>query len=568
MDFKTIVKKWVLYNRIKYDKLDLNSIVSKVVAELPEIKQKIKEIIPEIKEIVKEVEKLSKEEALAILEKEFPEMLERKKEQREGLPELVNVKDTVVTRFAPNPNGYLHIGHAKGLLLSYLYARMYNGKFILRLEDTDPKIKRPILDAYERIYEDVKWLTEDKPDEFYIQSERLDIYYEYAKKLIEIRKAYVDLSPPDIIRKYRALGKPTEYREKPIEWHLEEWEKMINGEYDEGEAVLRIKTDIKHPNPSVRDWIAFRIINPEKNPHPWLEYKYGKNYAEKFWVWPTYNFSVSIDDHLMGVTHIFRMKEHEVNTIKQKYIFDYFNWEFPTVINYGAIIIKDVPFHKSEIRKLIEGGKITGWDDPFLPTLMGLRRRGIHPKAIKKYIIELGPSIVDTEINWEKIFSYNREIYDKIAKRYFIIENPVEVIIENLEVPKKIILKNHPENPELGQREYILETNIVYIEKEDAKNKYLRLMEGFNIEIIEYKNNTIKALYIDDKIETAKKIGAKIVQWVPFGYEKEIIIWKPNEKIKALGEKYLENVKEGEVIHAIRYCFLKKEKDYFIWMHK
>jgi len=288
MDINNLIKKWVLYNKYKYENIDLNSVVSKIVYENPDLKKNIKEIIPKVKEEINNSINISREEAYNILLKEYPELLEeKKKEERKGLPTLKNaIEGKVRTRFAPNPSGYLHIGHARAIILNYEYAKMYKGKFILRIEDTDPKVKKPDPDVYESIKEDVEWLINDKVDEFYIQSERLDIYYKYIKELIEKGFAYVDLSPKEIISKYRAEGIPTEYRLKEPEWHLEQFEKMLNGYYDEEKAVIRIKTDLNHPNPSIRDWIAFRIVDPNKNPHPYLLKKYGKNYVERYWLWP------------------------------------------------------------------------------------------------------------------------------------------------------------------------------------------------------------------------------------------------------------------------------------------
>jgi glutamyl-tRNA synthetase, archaeal and eukaryotic family len=485
------------------------------------------------------------------------------------LPALENaIEGKVKTRFAPNPSGYLHIGHARAIILNHEYAKMYKGKFILRIEDTDPKVKKPDPDVYDLIKEDVEWLINDRVDEFYIQSERLDIYYKYIKELIEKGFAYVDLSPKEVISKYRTDGIPTEYRLKEPEWHLEQFEKMLNGYYDEEKAVIRIKTDLNHPNPSVRDWIAFRIVNPNKNPHPYLLKKYGENYVERYWLWPTYNFFVSIDDHLMGITHVLRMKEHEVNKYKQEYIYQYFGWELPTIINYGALLVKDLPLHKSEIRKLIKEGKISGWDDPFLPTLRGLKRRGIDREAIRKYIIEIGPNPVDVIVDWNKIYTYNREIYDKKAKRFFIIRNPIKVIINDLPLNKIIKVKNHPE-VDLGYREFIIKSNIIYVDKNDINNKYLRLFEGFNIEIIDKKEDYVIAKYISDSIEDARKLNAKIVQWIPEDYKVNIKIWEKDGIIDAIAEKYvLELTRDGEIIHGIRYGFFKREKDYLIYMHK
>ncbi|MGC9079311.1 MAG: glutamate--tRNA ligase [Nanopusillaceae archaeon] len=570
MDHIKLAEKWALYNRTKYDKVEVNSVISKIIYEKPEIKNKIKEIINDVKEIVEKINKLSREEAYEILRQKYPELLEeKKKEEKKGLPPLRDAVDgKVVTRFAPNPSGYLHLGHARAIILNYEYAKMYHGKFILRIEDTDPKVKKPDPNVYEAIKEDVEWLIEDKVDDFFIQSERLDIYYKYIRGLIEKGFAYVDLSPQEKISEYRAKGIPTEYREKDPSWHLEQFEKMLEGYYDEGQAVIRIKTDLNHPNPSVRDWIAFRVVNPKKNPHPYLLNKYGENYVEKYWIWPTYNFSVSIDDHLMGVTHILRMKEHEVNSFKQKYIYDYFNWEYPVVINYGALLVKDMPLHKSEIRKLIAEGKISGWNDPFIATLRGLKRRGITNYAIKKYIIEIGPNPVDVLVNWDKIYTYNREVYDKKAKRFFIIRDPIKVIVENMELPKKIIIKNHPE-VDLGTREFVIRSNIFYIDKSDLDKRYLRFMEGFNIEIIRIEKDHIIARYISDRYEDIKNYDYKIIQWVPEEYKIEIEVLEPFKKIKVIAEKYVMDLtNDGEVLHGVRYGFFKRENDHLIFMHK
>lgn len=565
MSFKDIARKWALYNKYKYGKLDLNSVVSKVVYEYPEIKGRIKEVINEIKNIVEEVDKLSKEECFDILKREFPELLEeRKKEEKKELKEF-NIYKTN-TRFAPNPSGYLHIGHARAIVLSYYYAKKYNGKFILRLEDTDPKVKKPMIEVYDKIKEDVEWLINDKVDEFYIQSERLEIYYEHIKKLIEKGFAYIDLSDQKTISKLRKEGIESEYRNKGIEWNIEQFYKMINGEYDEGQAVIRIKTDMVHPNPSVRDWIAFRIINPKKNPHPWLLYKYGENYAEKFFLWPTYNFSVSIDDHLMGIKLILRMKEHEVNTIKQSYIYEYFGWEKPIVVNYGALLVKGMPLHKSEIRKLMSEGKISGWDDPFLPTLRGLKRRGISNEAIKKYILEMGVTLVDAVVDWEKIYRFNREIYDKNAKRYFIVKNPIKLIVEGMK-EKSIKIRYHPKE-NLGEKDYIIKNNVFYIEKDDLKYRYVRLMDLFNVEIYKVENDFAIGRYISDNLEDIKKLNGGIIQWINEDYKTKIKVWERDGIKECLAESYINDVKDGEIIHGIRFGFLKREKDRFIFVHK
>lgn len=197
---------------------------------------------------------------------------------------------------------------------------------------------------------------------------------------------------------------------------------------------------------------------------------------------------------------------------------------------------------------------------------MGLRRRGIKPEAIKKYILELGINPVEATVDWNKIYRYNRELIDKNARRFFIIKDPVKIIIDNFE-EVNVILKNHPKE-NLGEREYHLKNNIFYIERNDIDSKYLRLMDLLNIEIYEkVDENTYKAKIIGKTYEEFKKYNGKIVQWVNDDYKEKITILEPFKKIQAIAESHIKNVKDNEIIHAIRYGFLRKEKDLFIYMH-
>jgi glutamyl-tRNA synthetase len=262
--------KHAVINAVKHGgKADLKAVVSKVIGELPEIRGKIKECIEVIKNIVEGVNKLTYEELEKIARENWPELLEERHIEREKvLPPLHGaVEGKVVTRLAPNPDFPLHLGNARPALLSYWYAEMYKGKMILRFEDTDPRIKAPYPEAYNTIKEDLKWLGITWNEE-YIQSLRLPLFYGIARKLIERGGAYIDLCDSKTIRTLRVQGKACPHRELPVEKHLEEFDKMLEGYYSEGEAVLRVKTDLNHPDVSVRDWIALRVIDTSKTPHP------------------------------------------------------------------------------------------------------------------------------------------------------------------------------------------------------------------------------------------------------------------------------------------------------------
>ncbi|MBP1448559.1 MAG: glutamate--tRNA ligase, partial [Thermoproteus sp.] len=470
---------------------------------------------------------MSLEEQRALLASRWPELLEEKKREEkrpdiESLQPLPGVEEGrgVVVRFAPNPDFVLHLGSARPAILNYAYKLKYGGKFILRFEDTDPKIKRPLVteevNAYGAIREDLKWLG-IKWDEEYIQSSRIEIYYNYAKKLIEIGKAYVDLCRPEEWRGLRNAGRACPHREQSVEDNLELWDRMLAGEFGEGEAVLRIKTDLSHPDPSVRDWVAFRVIDVERSPHPLTGSKYK--------VWPTYNFAVSIDDHLMGVTHVLRAQEHSVNTVKQSYIFRHLGWKQPTTIHFGRLKIEGGSLSKSKLKAL----KIRH-DDVSLPTLAGLRNRGILAEAIWELILSVGIKPSDSTVSLSNLFAINRKILDSRANRYMFVVEPVKLYIE-LEEMVQVPLLIHPSFPERGKRIYKLGPGkiAVYISKRDLANKSFRLMEFVNVEVQAQSGDGYSAKVIGRSIDEARRMRLPIVQWTPENALKAVVVkpWPP-----------------------------------------
>ncbi|MDX1813783.1 MAG: glutamate--tRNA ligase, partial [Candidatus Bathyarchaeia archaeon] len=339
-----IIKKIVLLNALRYGgKASPKPVFGKLLGEYPQFRRKIKEISSIINDVVQEINNLSLEEQKAIVKKEWPEALaEEKPEETKQLPPLPNAKKykKIVTRFSPNPDFVLHLGSARAIILSYDYAKLYNGSFFLRFEDTDSKTKKPKLGFYDAVREDLKWLSCNWDKEF-IQSDRLPLYYEHAKKLIKRGNAYVCTCEREVFQKKSRGKQACPCRMLSPEESLVRWNRMLNGSYGEGEAVVRVKTDLKHRNPAVRDWPALRIIDPEKYPHPRVGSKYR--------VWPLYNFSTGIDDHLMGITHIIRGKEHLTNQARQEYMYKHFGWEYPETIHYGRLKNTGASLSKSEI---------------------------------------------------------------------------------------------------------------------------------------------------------------------------------------------------------------------------
>ncbi len=561
---KELALKHALLNAVKHNgKAILGPVVSKIVAEFPEVRSKIKEVIPLIKSVIEEVNKMSLEEQRSLLLQKWPEVLEveAKVQAPKELPPLPNVEKykRVVTRFAPNPDFVLTIGNARAAILSYKYAELYKGIFILRFEDTDPRTKKPIKEAYELIKEDLKWLG-IKWDYEYIQSLRIPIYYYYARKLIELGGAYICTHGVEELRKLRAKGVRCECANLSIEDQLERWDRMLEGYYSEGEAVYRVKTDPNYPDPSVRDWIAFRIIDTSKYPHPLV--------GDKYIVWPTYNFAAAVDDHLMGVTHILRAKEHITNTIKQKFLYQHFGWEYPETIHFGRLKLEGVILSKSKMRKGIEEGRYLGWDDPRLGTLIALRRRGFNPKTIWDIMLDMGVKESEATLSLKNIYAVNRKYIEPVANRYMFVDNPTKVQIEiNNTITAKV--PYHPSFPERGFRKITLEPENgvieVFITKHDF-NKLnvgdeIRLMGLANVKVLEKTDKLkVKILSFDAKEARRKKLN--IIQWVPKDNVK-VMVLKPEgdelKQIKGFAEPEVGKLKVNEIVQFYRFGFVKVE---------
>ncbi len=507
--------KYALLNAVKHEgKPSLKAVVAKVVGEIPEIRKHIREIIDVIREVVNEVSKLTLEEQIKTIKKEWPELLsEERKEEKKELPPLPGaLLGKVVTRFAPNPDYVIHLGNARPALLSYWYAEKYKGKMILRFEDTDPRTKASFPEAYERIKEDLRWLG-IKWDEEYIQSMRLPIFYDILYKLIEKGGAYVDKCKASEFKKYRDSGKPCPHRDLPIETQLEELDKILEGHYGEGEAVIRVKTDLSHPDPSVRDWVAARIIDTTKTPHPIV--------GEKYILWPTYNLAAAVDDHIMGITHILRAKEHVSNTFKQSYLYDHMGWKYPETIHFGRLSLEGVILSKSKMRALVREQGMEAYDDPRFGTISGLRRRGIVKEALWEIIKDVGTKAIDAHISYVNLASINRSIIDPIATRYMGVEKPVYAILKGFSTNIKariprLLNKN-------DYHEYIIKPkSIVAFSANDLKlfinKKIVRLMGlgNFVLENIEITEDQIIAVLNLHSLshEDAKKLRAPIIQWV------------------------------------------------------
>jgi glutamyl-tRNA synthetase len=566
-ELKEDIRKTALLNAIKHEgKAQTGSVIGKILGEKPDLRSKIKEISTLVNKIVKEVNTLSFDEQKSIVEENWPEALVKEKVEKEKhLPPLPNVDKyrQVVTRFSPNPDCVLHLGSARAIILCHEYVHMYKGKFVLRFEDTDPKIKRPLLEFYDRIREDLAWLG-CKPNEEHIQSDRIPIYYEYAENLLKAGNAYVCTCQPEIFREKALASKSCDCRSLPIEEHLARWHRMQQGGYSEGEAVLRVKTDLNHPNPAVRDWPAARVIDAKKYPHPRV--------GSKYHVWPLYNLACGIDDHLLGVTHIIRGKEHLTNQVRQEYMYKHLGWKYPEAIHYGRLKITGAYLSKSKIVQGIREGMFKDWDDPRLATFAALRRRGITPEAIKKMIIDIGPKTQDLVLSWENLYAYNRKILDPAANRYFFVQNPIELTVRKIPEEYMVRLNLHPEYPERGFREYTIKPEgnehaaAFWVSKKDIDTtktgSMIRLMELFNVKIEKVSSYSAEASFVSNAYEEAKKGKAPLIHWIPVGEDMPCQVVMPDATMsEGIAEKTCKQLKQNTVIQFERFGFVRIDKN-------
>lgn len=561
---REVAYKHALLNAVKHGgKADLKAVTSKVAGEVPEIRKNMKDFIDLIKNVIEEVNKLPIDEQLRIVRENWPELIEEKPQEfRKELPPLPNaVEGRVVTRLAPNPDFSLHLGNARPALLNYWYAKIYKGKMILRFEDTDPRIKSPYPDAYESIKNDLKWLGVSW-DEEYIQSLRLPLFYEVAGDLIKHGGAYVDLCDNKSFKTFRNQGKACPHRNKPIEQQLEEFDKMLRGDYSEGEAVIRVKTDLQHPDISIRDWVAFRVIDTTKTPHPIT--------GEKYIIWPTYNFAAAVDDHLMHVTHILRAKEHITNTIKQKYLYDHMGWTYPETIHFGRLSLEGVVLSKSKTKKLITEKGLSSYSDPRLGTIQGLSRRGIVRETIWELIKNVGVKGIDAKISLANLYAMNRVIVDPRANRYMAVEKPVRLLLRGVGEGLKALIPIHPSRKEYHSYS-IHEDSSVLISREDfkvIKRGVFRLMGLANFTVEKFEDTDEGPTYIailhSIEQDVVKKYNAPIIQWV---LEKDCVkasMLKPVglnlEEKTLIAERRILREKVDSIIQLYRIGFAKVDK--------
>lgn len=547
------IRKQALKNAYFHNgKANPNAVLGAILSIDNQLKKNIDEIKQKINKICKDINNISLEEQEKEINEKYPELLKKEKKTKD-LPELPNAEvGKVITRIPPEPSKYVHIGHGLSFLINYLYAKKYNGKVILRFEDTNPE--KSSQEFVNEMLDDITNYLDIKPDQIVFASDDMNKFYEHAKILIKNKKAYVCSCSKDKISELRKKGQACDCRENTLEKNLEEWKNMAEGKYNEGEKTLRLKIDMKHKNYAMRDPVIFRI---NKHKH----YKQGNKYS----AWPVYDFENSLEDSFCKITHILRSNEFgKMREELQNYIKDLFNYPKQTVIQYGRFNVTGTVTQGREIREKIESGEFQGWDYPRLVTLKALKRRGIQKGSLYELVKQVGLSPTQTNINWEVIARFNRKFVDKKAERYFLIKNPVEIKINNVK-EQELKLKLHPDKDDKFKSLKISDEFL--IEKEDyntlKEGEVYRLMECINF----YKKGD-SFYYHSTEYNDAKDKIEKIIHWLPNIKEEitEIKIMMPDAtKIKALCEKNIKTVKIDQIVQFERFGFARKDSETEFW---
>ncbi len=391
------------------------------------------------------------------------------------------VYDTVHTRFPPEPNGYLHIGHAKSILLNYGLAQEYNGKFNMRFDDTNPTKEKS--EFVESIKADIKWLGADWEDRLFFASDYFDQMYEAAVKLIQKGKAYVCDLTADQIREYRGTltepGKESPYRNRSVEENLQLFEEMKEGKYADGEKVLRAKIDMASPNMNMRDPVIYRVAHMTHH-----------RTGDKWCIYPMYDFAHPIEDAIEGITHSICTLEFE----DHRPLYDWVVRELeypqpPKQIEFAKLYLTNVITGKRYIKKLVEEGIVDGWDDPRLVSIAALRRRGFTPESIQMFVKLCGVSKANSSVDYAMLEYCIREDLKMKRPRMMAVLDPIKLVIDNYpeDQTEMLDVANNLENEELGYRKVPFSREL-YIERDDfmeePPKKYFRLFPGNEVRLM------------------------------------------------------------------------------------
>jgi glutamyl-tRNA synthetase len=549
-------RKYALQNAVQFDgKATEKAVTGKVIAALKADGFSPAQIIPIVSTVVSEVNRMSPHDQLTELEALAPELLQKEKRERDftlpALPYAENGK--VVTRFPPEPNGYLHIGHAKAAIIDSEYAKMYDGKFILRFDDTNPE--NADLEFYEAQKEDLRWLG-IVWDQEYHTSDNLGTHYRLAEQLIRQGDAYVCHCTSEAIKEGRFHMKACDCRTtRTGETALALWKEMLAA--PEVGGILRLRGDMNSENTAMRDPTMFRMIEAA---HPLT--------GNKYHLWPTYDFAGAVEDSLSGVTHPFRTKEYELRDPVYFHILKLLNLRAPHLMEFSRLSIEGMPVSKRKIKPLIEQGVVSGFDDVRLPTLRGLKRRGIVPEAIKQFVLQQGFSKVESVVDFSLVESVNRKYLDPLVKRYYFVPNPVKVSVDD--APERTV--SLPLHPDASMGDRMIQTrSTFFIPGDDAAklqvDDVFRLKGLYNVRITKI-GDSLTGLYAgEDLLPNTAKIQWTTEDHLALKVLVPGLIFKGDmynpaslSVMQGYAEKAVLEIPSGEIVQFERVGFIRLEE--------
>jgi len=549
----TALERAALLNATQHDgKAEPGAVIGRVLAENPALRSNPSVVSKEAAAVVKRVNAMSLQAQQRLLAERFPDAeVPHEREGRVGLPPLPNaIKGKTAFRLPPEPSGYMTVGHAMAFTINFLYKQQYDGELWLRFEDTNPRKVAP--QYYESFRRGIEWLSITCDHEKNV-SDDMDLIYDYGRRLLTQGDAYACSCDEAKVKRLRFEGTPCEHRDNPVETSLRIWGEMLNNRHKEGSYVVRFKGDMKSPNYSLRDTNLFRIIN---HPHPLTGTKYT--------VWPTYDLANAVEDEQGGITHVLRSSEFR-NELQQL-IRDALSFRHLEVIQFSRFNFKGAPVAKRLLRPLVEKNLVTGWDDPRMPTVEGLKRRGIVPQAIREFTLQVGYTKTEHEYDWSILLSLNRKLLDPISRRLFFVPRPVKLTVDG--APRRdASIPFHPQR-DLGSRT-ISTSGEFYVPSNDLrelkKGSVFRLMDLYNVEL-ESAGANPSARYAGDALlpETKK------LQWVTAAHS-EVKVTVPGvlfleggvfnknslEETPGFVEEVASSLKPGEIVQFPRFGFCR-----------
>lgn len=548
MSYENDAYRYAIRNAFEHKgKADAGALIGKLKALYPDVN--VKELVPFAKVAAEKVNGMGMDEIHAEFDKFNAEGFELKiPEKKVGLQDLewANAQP-VVTRYAPNPSAPGHLGHLRPAILSYLYAKKYNGKFILRFDDTDPKLKKPIEGGEQLYLDDLKWFG-IVPDVVTRASDRFALYDDYMTQLVQMGKAYLCTCDKEVWKTHILKHEACPCRELSVDEQSARLQKFFSHEFKQGEVVLRIKTSLTHEDPSQRDWPLARIV--DKPMHYLVKGRY---------VWPTYNFASAIDDHLMGVTLIIRGQEHYQNMLKQKWLYAHFGWNYPHAFHHGRMLMPGSDLSKSKMIAGIASGKFSGWDDPQLFTIRALQRKGFTANGLKDLIIDLGVKTSDTIVDLSLLGRFNHA-YVANSPSMALILNPIPLEVDfSPEMDVKLDEKIIHLTP--GRQAF-------FVSKDDAKNwkdgTLIRLRNAYIVKI-----NSIDEFHVNAQFVSTKKLeNTAQINWLPEGVDVKIV-QAGQPPTFGLADSPAAALRVDDVVHFPHFGFCrvdeKTEKEIKLW---